>query len=208
MNLKHLLQPRRSTCSSHLRAQGCIPYAVVAQDSTPSPTARSSSISSSDETKKCASVRRSPIALRRERIIARFEIGEVLLTTFMGQVLAQIFRSIVSGDIACGKFLTKSEPAQARQLGRFAAGEEASSIECTSQFNLSPTLFFRLRESYGSDDLVRNFQHERHATKLIAPQMIGKGLSPRPCLMVACLVRLSRGGTLSSNCCLRCDALP
>ena len=69
-------------------------------------------------------------------MIARLEIGDVLLTTRMRQILDRFRDRVVARNAALGQFDRESEVIQPRHARRLAEGQPATGIVAAGQLDL------------------------------------------------------------------------
>lgn len=67
-------------------------------------------------------------------MMARLEIGEVLLTANIGEILRQILVAVVTWNAALAHQLIEKNPAHFRKLRCFAQGQHSLGVQRDGQF--------------------------------------------------------------------------
>jgi hypothetical protein len=99
-------------------------------------------------------------------MIARFEIGEVLLATSIGDVLRQLGVAIVPRNSSLPQRLAQSRSAHLREFGRLAERERSLYIKRDCQFDPEPLGNFSLGNAEAFDHRIRDIQGYPHASTI------------------------------------------
>ncbi len=91
-------------------------------------------------------------------MIARFEIGEVLLATSIGDVLRQLRIAIVPGNASLSHHLAKVHSIHLREFGGFAERERSLGIERDGEFGPESSRNLPLGNAEALEHRIRNIQ--------------------------------------------------
>jgi hypothetical protein len=99
--------------------------------------------------------------------MARFEIGEVLLTATMSEVFLCLGDAVLPWDSALRQRHAKGELVQIGQAGSLAQRQPTVAIKATGQFNLHMPLAFPRPKGQARKGLLVQFK--RYAHKIVLP---------------------------------------
>ena len=94
---------------------------------------------------------------------ARFEIGEVLLATSIGDVLRQLRVAVVPRNASLSHHPAEVHPIHLREFGGFAERKRSLGIECDGEFGPEPPRNLLLGNAEALKHRVRNIQGHPHA---------------------------------------------
>ena len=94
---------------------------------------------------------------------ARFEIGEVLLATSIGDVLRQLRVAVVPGNPSLSHHLAEGHSIHLREFGGFAERKRSLSIERDGQFGAESLLNLPFGNEESLEHRVRDNQAHPHA---------------------------------------------
>ena len=134
-------------------------------------------------------------AYRRARkssrpITARLQIGEVLLTASMGEVLLRLGDAVLAGDSALRKSDTESMLVESRQASTLSQRQPAVPVEPACQFDLHRPLTLSRTQRQAVQGLLIQFKGNAHVSKLATahlPDKAGPGLDSTPGATAAAL---------------------
>ena len=89
-------------------------------------------------------------------MIARFEIGEVLLATSIGDVLRQLRVAVVPGDSSLSHHIAEEHSIHLREFGGFAERKRSLSIEREGEFGPESLRNLPLWNAEALEHRVRN----------------------------------------------------
>ncbi len=98
--------------------------------------------------------------------MARFESGEVSLTTSISKVRFQLVRAIMPRDAVTPQLKTEFDLRQTCQFGAPTKTQQIPRIEQTCDLQQDEVLALRLRDRYCGKDVVWDVERQAHATKL------------------------------------------
>ena len=95
--------------------------------------------------------------------IARFESGDVFLTTRMGDILEGFLHGVVPRDVALGEFAGEGVTVERRHCRALAETQPALGIIATGEFDLHVTLPFARPERKRAQRRFVKFERDGHA---------------------------------------------
>ena len=102
-------------------------------------------------------------------MMARLEMGEVLLATRIGDVLRQVRVGIVTGNAALPQQLAEHHSIHLREFGRLTERERSLSIERDGELGPEPRTDLGIRNTEPLDHRVRDMQGHDHKIPLFGP---------------------------------------
>lgn len=139
------IQPSRIACSISAPAEGWGMF--------------SSSLATASGTNTSRNCARSK---SRRPIAARFETGDVLLTTRIREVLRQVFVAVVPRNASLRDQFAEKNPGYFREFRRLAERKGALRIERDPQLRPQPRRDLRFGQTEALDDRVRDPQRDTH----------------------------------------------
>jgi hypothetical protein len=106
-------------------------------------------------------------------IMARFEIGEVLLTASMSEVFLRLGDSVLSGNSALGQRHAKGVMIQIGHASPLSECQPAIAIKAAGQFNLHVPLAFSRPEGQVRKGLLVQFKSHAHNNRLSSGILTG-----------------------------------
>ena len=125
---------------------------------TPAPRCQASSTWPAPGRRREGDERQNRVRVR----IARFEIGEVLLATSIGDVLRQLRVAVVPCNPSLPHHLAERHSIHLREFGGFAKRKRSLSIECDGEFGPESLLNLPLGNAESLEHRVRDIQAHPH----------------------------------------------
>jgi hypothetical protein len=106
-------------------------------------------------------------------MIARFEIGEVLLTASMSEVFLRLGDSVLSWNSALCQRHTKGVVVQISHASTLSECQPAVAVKAAGQFNLHVPLAFPWPKGQVRKGLLVQFKSHAHNNRLSSPILTG-----------------------------------